>query len=174
MATPYRGAVTYPPQSGFPANNPPSGTPGQPYAQPYGVQPPVPPYAVQGLALDAKFFPMAWIFFLIKPVVEINGQAVPAQWGVNNIPLPPGQHHVHVHVPYILPSKIGSADLAINVAPQQTVPLEYRAPLWTFSQGSMGPAPQKYNGVGIAIAVMVVPVLIVLLFVVLSIAAAAV
>ncbi|NNG98422.1 hypothetical protein HLA97_14330 [Gordonia araii NBRC 100433] len=117
---------------------------------------------------------MAWMLHFTKPTVEINGRPVPAQWGLNHIPLPPGQHHVHVYVPYILPSKIGPADLMVNVAPQQTAPLEYRAPAWAFSQGSIGAAPQAYNGVGITIAMIAVPFVILFLVVLLMIVAAAI
>ncbi|MEZ5213251.1 hypothetical protein [Gordonia sp. (in: high G+C Gram-positive bacteria)] len=123
----------------------------------------------QGLLLTTKFFPLAWILYFIKPKVEIDGQQIPAVWGDNTIPLPPGQHHLHVHVPYILPPKIGPADATVNVAPGQTVGMEYRAPAWTFSKGSLGEGPQQYNGVGLMIGMMVVPiVVIVVLFIALA------
>jgi hypothetical protein len=35
------------------------------------------------------------------------------------------------------------------------VELEYKAPLFTFSRGSLGPPPQRYNGVAATIAIVV-------------------
>jgi hypothetical protein len=75
-------------------------------------------------------------------------------------PVQPGQHQLHAHVPYFLPPRIGPADATVDVAPGQVVELEYRAPLWSFSAGSLGAPPQKYNGaaimIGIAVAVLAV------------------
>ncbi|MFT4085557.1 MAG: hypothetical protein QM658_00125 [Gordonia sp. (in: high G+C Gram-positive bacteria)] len=123
---------------------------------------------VQGLVLTAKYFPLAFVFALLKPTIEVDGRPVPAQWGENSIPLSPGQHHVHVHVPYILPSKVGPADTDFAVAPQETVSLEYRPPLWTFSPGSLGEGPQPYNGRGIFLALMTVPIALAIILIVLT------
>ncbi|MFT4200375.1 hypothetical protein [Gordonia sp. (in: high G+C Gram-positive bacteria)] len=193
---PYGPGAPVPPQPGQPVHQPPAQPGyGQPPAQPGFHQPPQPGYGqppvqpgygqpaygqpgqqpppgalAQGLQLTTKFFPLAWILFLLKPKIEINGQPIPGRWGVNSIPLPPGQHHVHVHVPYLLPPRMGPADMLVTIAPQQNVPMEYRAPMWAFSKGSMGPAPQSYNGVGLTIAMMVVPFLLFLLLFILLIA----
>ena len=43
--------------------------------------------------------------------------------------------------------------------------MEYKAPLWAFSAGSLGAGPQKYNGVGITIAVMAIPFVLLYLLV---------
>lgn len=137
---------------------PPPGQWGQGQAPPpgqYGQVPP-PPGGAGGqsaIAITLKFFPLAWIFALITPKLFINGQPVAVRWGRNVFPVPAGQHHLHLHVPYFLPPKMGPADLAVPVAPGQTAELEYRAPVWTFSRGSLGPPPQKYNGLGIMIGV---------------------
>lgn len=133
-----------------------------PYQQQYPQQPQYPQAQPQGpsngqpaIALTTKFMVLAWIFFFIKPKVFVNGHQVPAVWGRNVIPVQPGQHQLHVHVPYFLPSKVGPADLTVPIQPgQPPVELEYRAPLWMFSRGSLGPPPQKYNGMGLMLGVM--------------------
>jgi hypothetical protein len=51
----------------------------------------------------------------------------------------------------------------VNVGGGQPVELEYRAPAFAFSPGSLGTPPQKYNGMGLTIALMVVPLVIVLI-----------
>lgn len=117
-----------------------------------------------GIALTAKFFPLAFILLLFKPFVTINGQQYQVPWSQRQlIQLPPGQYNVHVHTPYLGIFDIGKADLAVNVGGGQPVELEYRAPLFMFSAGSLGTPPQKYNGVLPTILLAVVPLVIVLI-----------
>jgi hypothetical protein len=49
----------------------------------------------------------------------------------------------------------GPADYTVAVVPGQLVELVYKAPLFTFSRGSLGPPPQRYTGVAATIAVAV-------------------
>jgi hypothetical protein len=87
---------------------------------------------------------------------------VPVGWGRTVVPVPPGQHHVHVHVPYLLPSRIGTAETVVGVHPGQVLELEYRAPAIAFLDGAIGPAPQKHRGLPAAIALVVVPLVLLL------------
>lgn len=168
MTTPNQpGYGQYPAQPPAQPGFTPPGYP-QPGAAAYPPAPPQHAYAPQlsgqGITLTTKFFPMAWLFFFIKPKVLINGHEVPtAKWGRNEIALPAGQYHLHVHVPYFLPPKIGPADLNVTVAPGTPVELEYRAPLWNFSPGSLGAPPQSYNGLGLMIGVTAVAVVLIFL-----------
>jgi hypothetical protein len=98
------------------------------------------------IALTAKFLPLAFFFYFVKPVIEINGYRVAAVWGRTMIPVPPGRHQVHVHTPYFLPSRVGPADVTVDVAPGQVVEMEYRSPLVVFLRGALGAPPQKYPG----------------------------
>jgi hypothetical protein len=65
------------------------------------------------------------------------------------------EYHLHAYLPYWLPSRAGPADNTVAVVPGQLVELEYKAPLFTFSRGSLGPPPQRYTGVAATIAVVV-------------------
>jgi hypothetical protein len=160
----YPGQQGYPQQSGYPAQQP--GYPEQQgHPQQGGGQ--------AQLVLDLKYFPLAFIFALIKPKVVLNGHQINAQWGHNTFPLPAGQHHVHVHVPYFLPSQVGPADLQLPLQPGQTAQVEYRAPLFAFARGAMGPSPQPWNGMGITIALVAVPLVFAFLILILSLAASA-
>ncbi|MFF3668931.1 hypothetical protein [Microtetraspora malaysiensis] len=96
-----------------------------------------------------------WLGFMmavITPKIMLNGHQMLGRWGRNIIPLPPGQYHLHLHLPYILPPQMGPADLMIWLQPGMTLELEYRAPVWAYSRGALGPAPQPWNGKGAAIA----------------------
>lgn len=105
------------------------------------------------MVLTLKYHPLAFILGLLTPVVTVNGQQVPARWGRNELPMPAGNYLVHVHAPYLIPSRIGNADSVVPVSPGQIVDVEYRAPVWAFSPGTIGPPPQAYNGMGAMIAV---------------------
>lgn len=98
------------------------------------------------------------------PAILVNGHQVPARWGTTVIPVPPGRHHVRMFVPYRLPKEYGPAETTVDVAPNQNVALEYRAPKWTFSRGALGPPPQRARGLGaslLAVAVILVVVIII-------------
>ena len=123
--------------------------------------PPAQPAPGATLALTAKFFPMAFIFFFVKPAITIDGYQVPGVWGRNVIPVAPGRHQLHVHTPYFLPSKVGPADTAVDLAPGQTVELEYRSPVVVFMGGALGAPPQKYPGLPVLIIIYVVLALLI-------------
>jgi hypothetical protein len=111
--------------------------------------------------IDIKHHPLMFTFTRKTPQITINGHQQPGQWGHNVLPLPPGQHHLRVHLPYFLPPKYGPADLTMPMAAGQTVRLEYRAPMAVFSPGSFGPPPQRWNGLTaslIVIAVVIAPI----------------
>jgi hypothetical protein len=127
-------------------------------AAPYG-----PPPGGSAIALTTKFFPLQFIFFFIKPKVSIDGHELPpASWGRQVIPVPPGQHQVDVYTPYFLPPRVGPAAVVVDVPPGQSVELEYRAPVWAFSAGSMGAPPQKYNGMAVYWIVLAVVLVLII------------
>ncbi|MFY9917794.1 MAG: hypothetical protein WAL26_05280 [Mycobacterium sp.] len=164
---------------------PPPPPPQQHHQPPQYGQPPAPqqpwqqpqPYGQpgEGIVVNTQFFPLAWVLFFIKPKIAVDGQEMPASaWGRTHLPARPGQHHVHVHVPYFLPPKMGPADATVDVRPGQVAELEYKAPMWAFSAGSLGVGPQKYNGVGITIAVVAIPFILVFLMILLFVVLAAI
>jgi hypothetical protein len=120
----------------------------------------------EGIVVNTQFFPLAWLLFFFKPKIAVDGQEIPVSgWGRTHVPARPGQHHVHVYVPYFLPSKLGPADATADVRPGQAAELEYKAPMWAFSPGALGVGPQKYNGVGITLALVLIPFILVFLFI---------
>jgi hypothetical protein len=135
---------------------------------------PWPPGQAQ-LVLDVKRHWFGFALSMITPTIVLNGHRTLGRWGRNVIPLPPGQYHLHVHLPYLLPSQIGPADLTIWLQPARALDVEYRAPLFAFSRGALGPAPQPWNGKGCLIALLAVPgatIAIVLILLVMAIVAA--
>jgi len=98
------------------------------------------------IAVTARFIPLAWIFFFIRPAVAVDAVPVPGSWGRTVLPVGPGPHRVQVYVPYFLPPRVGRAETIISVQPGQTVELEYCAPAWLFARGALGVPPQRYPG----------------------------
>jgi hypothetical protein len=114
------------------------------------------------IVVTAKYHWLTFTFAMFKLKMFVNGYEVGARWGRNVVPMPPGQHTVLMYVPYFLPPRIGPAETTVTITDAyQAVELEYRAPLWQFSRGSLGPPPQKHNGAGIAIGVTVAALLII-------------
>jgi hypothetical protein len=143
------------PQWGAPPQQPQWGA--QPQQPQWGAPPPPQAGGPGGaIALDLKYSPVLFTLGLFKPRVEINGQEVARGWGRQLIPVPAGQYYLHVHVKYLFPSRIGNADLPVAVYPGQTVELEYRAPAAIYFGGSLGPAPQKYNGMVFTVIMLVI------------------
>jgi hypothetical protein len=117
---------------------------------------PVPSGAQAHLVLDVKRHWLGFLLAMITPKIILNGHQMLVRWGRNTIPLPPGQYHLHVHLPYFLPSQIGPADLTVWLQPGMALELEYRAPVWAYSRGALGPAPQPWNGKGCIIALLAI------------------
>src|SRR5699024_3482683 len=121
------------PPQGYP-QQPPPGYPPQGAPQPGAPYPGQPQQAPNqgggqsGMVLTLKYHPLAFILGLLTPVVTVNGQPIRARWGRNEIPMPPGQYQLHIHAPYLLPSRVGVADTIVPVAPGQIIDVEYRAP----------------------------------------------
>ncbi len=130
-----------------------------PYRPYYPGFPPLDPGRGDGgatIAVTMRYAPLAFLLGLFTPVLEIDGRGVPASWGRVTTPVALGEHHVHVHVPYLLPSRLGAADTTVVALPGQTCELEYRAPLLAFLHGALGPPPQKYPGFALAVVLLVV------------------
>ena len=91
---------------------------------------------------------------LRKPKIFVDGSEIPGVgWGRTVVPTLPGQHQVHVYVSnFLWPRQMGPADTAVQVEPGRLAELEYKAPAWQWSPGSLGVGPQRYNGVGISVA----------------------
>jgi hypothetical protein len=122
----------------------------------YGQQPYYEP--PEGIAITTQFSAFFTPFFgAVRPKVLVNGDEIPVWgWGRTVLPRAPGQYNVHVHVPYVFPKRAGRADYTTAVPPGQLVELEYRAPFFSFSRGSLGPPPQRYGGVGAVIALLTI------------------
>ncbi|MFI1990654.1 hypothetical protein [Actinoplanes sp. NPDC020271] len=116
------------------------------------------------LSLDLRRPAGAFLYNATTPRITIDGHEVAVHgWGVQHFDLiPGGPHNIKIHVPYVLPRRVGRAALDFMV-PEQGVALEYMAPAFTFAKGNLGaPGAQKSSGfratwaINIAVFVLVV------------------
>ena len=92
----------------------------------------------QSAAIDIhlKFFPLAFILYLCKPRLHIDGsQPITLPWGVRRYPVAPGQHEVRAYVPYIFFRTMGDARILVDVGPGQVVNATWSAPWLAFLPG---------------------------------------
>lgn len=133
-----------PQQGGYP---PPG--PGAPMGQ--QMAPPAPGMA--RVLIDCSYHWMSWALMLFKPQVTINGQPGPIlSWGKTPIDLPPGQHQIKVHTNYLW--QVGHATAVVPLNAGQQVDVYYKAPVIIFTDGAIGPVPQKPPGAGLAVGIM--------------------
>ena len=111
--------MTYPQQPGYPAQ------PG------YGAA----PGATAFVEVEAKVFPLAFLFYLFKPKAAIDGYEVPISWGVNRIPVSPGQHLVEAWLPYIFYRNMGRNGAVLEARPDAVPRLWWRTPWIAFIKG---------------------------------------
>lgn len=81
---------------------------------------------------------------MITPSMQIDGYPVPAQYGQNVFPVPPGPHRVSGHAQWMW--RYGHAEQMVQVAPGQTVEVFYAAPALTFISGRIGFEKQRTPG----------------------------
>ncbi|WIM99512.1 hypothetical protein ACTOB_003169 [Actinoplanes oblitus] len=115
------------------------------------------PAAGSAIAITMRYAPIAFLLGFVRPVLTIDDQPVRAAWRRRIVvPVSPGPHLLRAHVPYLVPRRIGGAELPVGVAPGQMISLEYRAPVLVFLRGTLGSPPRKYPGLAAAVLLSVV------------------
>lgn len=119
--------------------------------------------APAAIDVHLKFFPLAFILYLFKPRLAIDGgQPMTMSWGVARFPVAPGRHQVRAFVPYLFFRFMGDATTVVDVGPGQVVLATWSAPWlaflagsWRLSAGDAGggapPAAQPMMGAGPAV-----------------------
>jgi hypothetical protein len=118
----------------------------------------------EGIAITTKYWSWGPFFGFFKPRIFVDGvEASVLGWGRTAVPAAAGTHALHVHTKYFMPAKVGPADYTVDVPPGEYVELEYRAPIFTTSRGSLGPPPQRYKGVWPLVAMMGICALVIVI-----------
>ena len=93
--------------------------------------------APTGIELRAKFFPLAFLLYLFPPTVEVDGQAYPAKWGTQFLPMAPGGHTIAVFFKYIFLPRCNLATTQVTLAPGQVLVVNYKARWLVFLPGKI-------------------------------------
>ncbi|MBZ0120050.1 MAG: hypothetical protein K8H88_23880 [Sandaracinaceae bacterium] len=89
-----------------------------------------------GLEVRTSFNPLQWVFYMCKPAVEINGHRFDVPWGTQVAPMPPGQYHVKIYVPYLFgPACV--AETQVQIHPGHVTGLAYETAFFIFMAGSI-------------------------------------
>lgn len=127
-------------------------TPPPPAAAQPGAHPAGPGTGLLRLTLQGN------VLLNMPPRVELNGQHVVSQNGVNEYHLAPGSWALDVSVQWM--RRYGQAHEQVSLAPGEVIELFYAAPLHQFTTGSLGPTKQKHKGMGVFVALMIVLVVL--------------
>jgi hypothetical protein len=89
-----------------------------------------------GIRVITGFTPLAFLLYLCTPRIHLDGgPAVPRKWGITDIPVSPGRHHVRCYFPYLFHRAVGDSSIVVDVAPGQLVTLRWKAPWLVFLSG---------------------------------------
>lgn len=88
------------------------------------------------IAVLAKHTPIAFLLYLTKFVVEVDGTEHAGPWGQRAVAVAPGQHTVRMWFRY-LGRPCGKAEVSVNAATGTTTSISYRAPMVVFSPGKV-------------------------------------
>lgn len=82
------------------------------------------------IKVDAGFLFLQFLLYFFKPVVSIDGgEQKKIPWGESAHFLSPGQHTVNIAISYFFGWKVSKGSAIVDVGANQTVTLNYRAPL---------------------------------------------
>jgi hypothetical protein len=95
-----------------------------------------------GIEVTAKYSPLLFILAIWKPVIEIDGQQIPAKWGTQFLPVVPGSHRIRVFYKYYWFLPANSAQVDINLVEGQVVQINWKARWMIFLKGKITTAPR--------------------------------
>ena len=102
----------------------------QPYAGP-------PAQLTSGILVTAEFFFLQWILLMTHPVITVYGQQIPFKWNKPQVvPLPPGNHPINIHYPYIF-QKGNPVDIVLPVHPGHVTDIKYSTSFFVFTSGNI-------------------------------------
>lgn len=90
-----------------------------------------------GLEVNVKFCPLAFLLFLCKPTVEIDGTPHRKGWGTHFFEVAPGKHEVRLYFRCLFMARCGENSIIADVAQGKVTRVSYYMPPWMFAKGSM-------------------------------------
>lgn len=89
------------------------------------------------IRVNGRHSPMAWLLYLTKLTVEIDGTPQQGSWGERTFSVAPGRHDVRIYFKYLTKSRCCEAGATVDAADGQTVSMEYRTPMMMTRPGKL-------------------------------------
>lgn len=89
------------------------------------------------IRVNGRHSPMAWLLYLTKLTIEVDGTPQKGSWGDRTIPVTPGRHEVKVYFKYMAKARCCEAGTMVDVVDGRTVAMEYRTPMMMTSPGRL-------------------------------------
>jgi hypothetical protein len=109
-------------------------------AVPPSAPPPPPPpgggVQQSAIVVKTRVFPLAFLLYLFKTLVTVDGTTWTLPWGEHTFPVAPGTHQVGIAFKYIF-GPTGANQATVQVAPGQVVQVDYRSPFIVFMKGKL-------------------------------------
>ena len=89
------------------------------------------------IRVNGRHSPLAWLLYLTKLTIEIDGAPQKGAWGDRAVTVTPGRHEVKIYFKYITKARCCEAGATVDAGDGQTVAMEYRTPMWMTSAGRL-------------------------------------
>ena len=90
-----------------------------------------------GINVHVGFFPLAFLYALCTPIIEINGQQHKGTWGANSFDIAPGQYNVRIYAPYLFFRQCGDNNIDVSVKEGQQTKIKFVMPNLAFMKGKI-------------------------------------
>lgn len=81
--------------------------------------------------------PLAFVYRLFTPTIEINEVKERKPWGVHTFPVPPGDYEVSVSYPWLFSPECGKNTVRVHLEPGDARKVKYRAGLIRYLPGKI-------------------------------------
>jgi hypothetical protein len=89
------------------------------------------------IRINGRHSPMAWLLYMTKLTVEIDGTPQTGSWGDRVISVPSGRHEVKIYFKYLTKSRCCEAGTTVDAAEGSTIAMEYRTPMMMTAPGRL-------------------------------------
>ena len=89
------------------------------------------------IEVEIGYHPMAVIYQLFTPTIEINGVKEKRKWGVHEFRLQPGYYHISISYPWIFDAECGKNSVSFTIAAGEKRKINYRAPMIRYMPGKI-------------------------------------
>jgi hypothetical protein len=87
--------------------------------------------------INARHSPMAWLLYMTKITIEVDGWPQRGSWGDRTLSITPGRHEVKVYFKYITKARCCEAAVVVDTVAGQTIAMEYRTPVMMTAPGRL-------------------------------------